>query len=53
MSIGLIIGFDFFYILLFHQEEHRYFNVCMYLGPPILLPQTPNVIKIEVNENEP
>lgn len=28
-------------------------DIWMYLGPPILLPHTPNVITIEVNENEP
>jgi hypothetical protein len=25
----------------------------LYLGPPILLPHTPNLITFEVNENEP
>ena len=27
--------------------------ICLYLGPPILLAHTPNLITIEVNENEP
>ncbi len=28
-------------------------NLCVYLGPPILLPNTPNIITFVVNENEP
>ncbi len=38
-------------------EKHRWYNMLslcyMYLGPPILLPKTPNLITFEVNENEP